>query len=121
MIIHGRVVNDLVRDPETLAGVVLAGLVGHRHSSFNTPAEAEGFRQPDVEPAVFQSVAVVPDRADQAALVGLLKALRHFLGAPEASPVVTLGMVEGALEGVGVHGGRWSGATLCGLKQRFRQ
>ena len=113
--------DDLVRDPEALAWVVLAGFVGHRHSTFNTPAEPESFRQAHVEPAVFQSVAVVSDRADQAALVGLLKAFRHFLGAPEASPVVTLGMVEGALEGVGVHGGRWSGATLCGLKRFFRQ
>ena len=121
MIIHGRVVDDLVRDPETLAGVVLAGLVGHRHSPFNTPTKAECFRQPDVEPAVFQSVAVVPDHADQTTLVGLLKAFSYFLGAPEASPVVTLGMVEGTLKGVGVHGGRWSGTTLCGLTRCFSQ
>ncbi len=121
MIVHRGVVNDLVRDPETLAWVVPAGLVGHCHGTFDAPAETECFGQSNVEPTVFKPIAVVPNRADQTALVGLFEAFCHFLGTPEASPVVTLGMVEGALEGVGVHGVRRCGVTLCGLKLRSRQ
>ena len=63
-----------------------------------------------------QLVSVVPDRADQPALVGLLKALCHLFSTTEAPPVIALGMVQRALEGVGVHGGRLGVMTLWGLQ-----
>ena len=64
-----------------------------------------------------QPVAVVPDRSDQSTLVGLLQAFGHLFRSPEATPVVALGVVQGALEGVGVHGGRWNVGILWGLAQ----
>ena len=60
-------------------------------------------------------VVVFTDGADQATLVGLFKAFGHFFGTPEASPVVALGIVKGALEGVGVHWKRRNAMTLWGL------
>ena len=90
MVVHRRVVDDLIGDPQALGGVVLAGLVGHGHGPLHPPAEPEGLGQANREPAMAELVAVVPDRADQAALVGLFKAFSHFLGPSEAPPVVAL-------------------------------
>ncbi|CAI8315596.1 MAG: Uncharacterised protein [Synechococcus sp. MIT S9220] len=115
MIVHRRVVNDFIGNPQLFLGVMLAGFVGHGDRSLHSPAKSKGFGKPHVQAPMAELVVVVPDRSDQAALVGLFKTLGHFLGAPEASSVVALGMVKGALEGVGVHGGRWNAMTLWGL------
>ena len=83
-----------------------SGFIGHGDSALNPPAETECFSHAHAESAVAEFVAVVPNCSDQAALVGLLKTSSHLISATESPPVVALGIVKGALEGVGVHGGR---------------
>ena len=59
-----------------------------------------------------ESVLVVPDGPDQAALVGLLQAAGHFFGPAEAASVVAIGMVQRTLKGVGIHICQNSAMTL---------
>ena len=103
MLIHGRVVNDLVGDPDAFFLIVAAGFIGHRHGTLHTPAETEGFRQEHLDAPMFQAVAVVPDGSDQIAVVGSIDAAGNVLG-PEPLPVVSIRAMQGSLEGVGVHG-----------------
>ena len=109
--------DDFVGDPQPFVRIVLPGLVGHGNRSLHAPAETEGFSESNLQASMAEPVVVIADRADQSALVSLLKAFRHFLCAPETAPVVALGVVQGALEGVGVHGGRWNVGILWGLAQ----
>ena len=115
MIIHRRVVDDLIGDPQALAGVVLAGFVRHGDGAFNAPAKAEGFGEAHTEAAMAELVAVFADGPDQTALIGLFKASSHFFGTPESASVVTVGMMQGALEGVGIHGRGGSPVTLWAI------
>ena len=94
MIIHGGVVDDLVGDPQAFLRVVTPRLISHGDGSLHAPAETEGFGQTHGEPPVGQSVAVIPDRSDQAALIGLFQTLGDLFGSSEATPVVALGVVK---------------------------
>ena len=90
MIVHRGVVNDFIGDPQTFFRVVLTGFVCHGNGSFHAPAKAERLCQSNIQPTVAEFVVVFADGADQATLIGLLKAFGHFFGTPEASPVVAL-------------------------------
>ena len=64
-----------------------------------------------------QAIPVVADRSNQAALVGLLETSGYLFSTSEPSAVVTVGVVQGALEGVGIHGRDDDGMTLWAAGQ----
>ena len=64
-----------------------------------------------------QAVPVVTNGSNQAALVGLLQASGHLFSTSEPSAVVAVGMVQGALEGVGIHGRDDDAMTLWAAGQ----
>ena len=68
---------------------------------------------------MIELVAVVSDGSDQAALVGLLKASCNLIGTSEPSAVVAIGMVQGALEGVGIHSRGDDAMTLWAVGQAW--
>ena len=90
MIVDGGVVDDFVGDPQPLAWVMASRLVGHRDGPFDAPAEAKRFGQVNIEASMGELVAVIANRADEPALIGLLKVFGHFFGSPEPAPVVSL-------------------------------
>ena len=83
-----------------------AGFVGHGHGTLDPPAEAEGFGQSHCQAAFAQFVTVGPQLGNQIALVGLLKGAGDLVSQTEAAAVVALRVVQGALEGTGIHSGR---------------
>ena len=65
-----------------------------------------------MQAAMAEAIVVVSDGADQTALVSLFQTSSHFLCTTKTTPVVTIGMVQRALEGVGIHIWQSSGMTL---------
>ena len=91
-----------------------ARFVGHGYSALNAPAKAEGFCQAHGEPAPLQGVAGLTQLGNQITLVGLLEVACHLIPQAKTAAVVSLRVVQRALEGTGIHNSRYLECQLYG-------
>ena len=104
--------DDFVGDPDAFLRVVTSRLVSHGDSPFHSQAESKRFGEAHLESAMGQVVPVVSDGTNQAALVRLFQTASHLVSSTEASPVVAIGVMKGAFEGVSIHICDGNGSTL---------
>jgi hypothetical protein len=82
---------------------VTSRFVSHRDSPFHPPAESKRFCEAHLKPAMTKAIPVVSDGTNQAALIGLFQTSSYFFRSTEASPVVAIGVMQRAFEGVSIH------------------
>jgi hypothetical protein len=104
--------DDFVGDPDTFFWVVTSRLVSHGDSPLDSPAKSKCFSETHLKPAMTEVISIVSNGTNQAALVGLFQTASHLFGSTEASPVVAIGVMQGAFEGVSIHICNGSGSTL---------
>ena len=104
--------DDFVGDLYAFFWVVASRLVSHCDSPLHSPAESKRFSESYLKPAMAEAITIVSNGSNQAALVGLFQTASHLFGATEASPVVAIGVMQGAFEGVSIHICNGSGSTL---------